>query len=89
MPTSRGRVIGVVIACILVFAAVAAILIQILPKPLKPIDYMVVGSVATLISLVTVFFVLIVIWLRHPEVFSKRRKPPVEPPQETDRISTP
>jgi len=89
MPTSRGRIVGVVIACMVVFAVVAAILIQILPKPLKPIDYMVVGSVATLISLVTVFFVLIVVWLRNPEVFFKRRKPPVEPPQETGRISTP
>jgi hypothetical protein len=63
-----------------VFAAVTFVLIQILPKPLKPIDYMVVGSVATLISLVVVFFILIAIWMRSPEVFFKRKKP-TEPPK--------
>ena len=89
MPASRGRIIAILTGAVAVFAVVSAVLVQILPKPLKPIDYMVVGSVATLISLVLVFFVLIAIWIRSPDVFFKRRKPAEPPNHETDRISTP
>lgn len=89
MPQSRGRILGIVIGGAVVFLLVAGILIQILPKPLKPIDYMVVGSVATLIALVVAFFIVIAVWLRSPDVFLKRRKPPDGTSQESDRISTP
>jgi hypothetical protein len=52
----RTWLVGLVTA--LVFAGVAALLLQLMPQPLKESDYVVIGSVATLGSLVVLFFML-------------------------------
>jgi hypothetical protein len=44
---------------LVVFAVVVAILLQVLPGPHKPTDYLVIGAVATLLCILLVFFLLI------------------------------
>jgi len=50
----RALLLGVVVA--LVFSGVAFLLLQFMPQPLKDSDYLVIGSVGTLVSLVVLFF---------------------------------
>ncbi len=59
---------------VLVFGAVAAILLcGVMPQPMKPSDYLVVGSVATLVSLLVLFF-LLATTVGKSDLFLKRRK---------------
>jgi len=44
---------------LVVFAVTVAILLQVLPGPHKPTDYLVIGAVATLLCILLVFFLLI------------------------------
>jgi hypothetical protein len=57
-----------------VFVAVAAILTYFMPGPLTGSEYMVIGSVATLVSLFVLFMVLISTTMKSSEIFFKRRK---------------
>jgi hypothetical protein len=52
----RGLLLALIVA--LVFSGIAAVLLQFMPKPLKDSDYLVVGSVATLVSLLVLFFMM-------------------------------
>jgi len=52
----RAMLLGFVM--LLVFAGVSALLLQLMPQPLKESDYVVIGSVATLGSLLVLFFLL-------------------------------
>ena len=64
-------------AVAVIFVAVAAILMKLIPAPRKDSDYLVIGSVATLVSLAAVF-VLVTSTTRKPGdgsgVFFKRRR---------------
>lgn len=55
------------------FAAVAAIMIQLMPSPMKDSDYLVVGSVATLVALLVLFLGLVTGTLKSSDVFFRRR----------------
>ena len=68
----RGLILGVVAAC--VFVVVAAILLRLMPDPLRESDYLVVGSVATLVSLLVLFLMLVSTTLKSSNIFFKRRK---------------
>jgi Na+/melibiose symporter-like transporter len=57
-----------------VFVIVAATMLKFLPEPHKESDYMVIGSVATLVALVVMFIVLISTSMRAKDVFFRRRK---------------
>ena len=57
----------------LVFAAVAGVMVKVLPAPLKDSDYLVVGSVATLVALL-VLFVALISTTKSSNVFFKRRR---------------
>jgi hypothetical protein len=59
---------------VLVFGAVAAIMVKLMPEPLGDSDYLVIGSVATLVSLLLLFLVLVSTRLKSKDVFFKRRK---------------
>ena len=59
---------------VLVFAAVAVIMLKVMPAPLKDADYMIIGSVATLVSLLVLFVVVVTTSGRASSVFFKRRK---------------
>jgi hypothetical protein len=69
-----GRTISLALALVLVFAAVAGIMLKVMPAPLTDSDYLIIGSVATLVSLVLLFVVLVVTSGKASSVFFKRRK---------------
>ena len=57
-----------------VFAVAAAVIVAIMPSPLKDTDYLVIGSIATLVSLLVMFLVLIATRLKSPDPFFKKRR---------------
>ena len=59
---------------LLVFALVAALMLQWMPRPLASSDYLVIGSVSTIVALGAVFLVLISTTLKSKDVFFKKRK---------------
>ena len=61
------------VAVALVFTAVAGIMVKVMPAPLKDSDYLVIGSVATLVALLVLFFTLIST-TKSSNVFFKRRR---------------
>jgi predicted outer membrane lipoprotein len=68
----RGLILGLGAAC--VFVVVAAILLRLMPGPLRESDYLVIGSVATLVSLLVLFLLLVSTTLKSSDIFFKRRK---------------
>jgi hypothetical protein len=64
--------LGLAGAC--VFAVVTAVMIKVMPAPLKDSDYVVIGSVATVVALLVLFVVIISTRLKASDVFFKRRK---------------
>jgi len=68
----RGLILG--LAAICVFAVVAVVLLEVMPGPLHPSDYLVIGSVATLVALLALFLALISTTLKASDIFFKRRK---------------
>jgi len=68
------RPLMLAVAGLCVFVIVAATMLKFLPQPHKESDYMVIGSVATLVALVVMFIVLISTSMRAKDVFFRRRK---------------
>lgn len=67
----RGFMLALAVA--LVFAAVAGLMVRVMPAPRKDSDYLVIGSVATLVALLVLFVALISI-AKSSNVFFKRRR---------------
>jgi hypothetical protein len=69
------RILG--LAVLAIFVAATAILLKLIPGPRKDSDYLVIGSIATMVTLAAVF-VLVNATSRKPgkgsEVFFKRRR---------------
>ncbi len=63
-----------VLGGVCVFGVSALVMLQLMPAPLKDSDYLVIGSVATLVSLLVMFLVLIATRLKSPDLFFKKRK---------------
>jgi ABC-type Fe3+-siderophore transport system permease subunit len=59
---------------ICIFAVVAALMLKLMPPPLKDSDYMVIGSVATLVTLLALFFGLAFTAGGPSNVFFKKRR---------------
>ena len=76
------------------FAAVAALLLRVLPAPHREIDYLVTGAVATFAAMVALFVMLARTFARGSDLFYKRRQTAASEPalgaesQETGRTST-
>jgi hypothetical protein len=68
------QVLLAVLGAMLLFAAVAAIMIQLMPEPLSDSDYLVIGSVSTLVALLVLFLLLVSTKMRSSDVFFKKRK---------------
>jgi hypothetical protein len=68
----RALLLSLAVLC--VFGVVAALLLKFTPGPLKESDYMVIGSVATLVSLLVLFLALVSTNLKATDVFFKRRR---------------
>jgi hypothetical protein len=69
---ARGWMLGLAAVC--VFAIVAAVMLKVMAEPLKESDYMVIGTVATLVSLLVLFLVVISTAKSRDVFFKKRRK---------------
>ena len=59
---------------IFVFAVAAAVMVAIMPSPLKDTDYLVIGSIATLVSLLVMFLTLLATRLKSPDALVKKRR---------------
>ena len=69
-----GRTLSLALAVVFIFAAVAAIMLKVMPAPLKDSDYLIIGSVATMVSLLMLFLLVVVTSGKGAGVFFKRRK---------------
>jgi uncharacterized membrane protein YccC len=78
IPASRWLVLAA--AVVLVFGATVAIALQVVPGPHSDTDYLVIGSVATLLSLAAVFLVLMLSTPKHARPLLKRRPISQDPP---------
>ena len=65
------KTVLVVVGALLVFGAVAAIILRFMPEPIEDSDFLVAGSVATLIALLVLFLGLVP---RSGDVFIKKRR---------------
>jgi uncharacterized membrane protein len=74
MTSHQRRVLVLAAAAMCVFAAVATILLRVIPSPHKDSDYLVIGTLATFAALLVVFVVLLTTFWRDPTAFFKRRK---------------
>jgi hypothetical protein len=61
-------------AALCLFTVSVAILLQLIPEPRAERDYLIIGSVATLLTLLAVFALLLATSLRAEDVFFKKRK---------------
>ena len=68
------RTLILVLGVLLVFAAVAGIMVQVMPAPLKDSDFLVIGSVATLVALLSLFFGMVAISGKKSALFFQKRK---------------
>jgi hypothetical protein len=68
------RQIMLILGGVCVFAVSAAVIVAIMPAPLKDSDYLVIGSIATLVSLLVMFVALLATRLKSPDPFFKKRK---------------
>jgi drug/metabolite transporter (DMT)-like permease len=68
----RALLLGLAGVC--VFVVAAAIMTKLMPDPLKDSDYLVIGSVATLVALLVLFVVLLSTSMKASDVFFKRRR---------------
>jgi len=67
------RAVALGVAAVCIFAVVALVMTKLMPQPLKDSDYMVIGSVATLVALLVAFMVVIST-NRSANVFFKKRR---------------
>jgi hypothetical protein len=68
----RGLMLGALAVC--VFVVVAAVMLKLMPAPFKESDYMVIGSVSTLVALGVLFLVLISTTMKSKDIFFKKRR---------------
>jgi hypothetical protein len=73
MALTASRWLILVTAVVLVFGVTVAIALQVVPGPHSETDYLVIGSVATLLSLVVVFVVLMLTSQKATDLFFRRR----------------
>ncbi|MCC6862951.1 MAG: hypothetical protein IT158_30530 [Bryobacterales bacterium] len=66
MPRKR-RALLLIAGVLTLYAAVAAVLLRLMPGSPTPTDYFVTGSVATFVSLLAVFLILLLSWFGKPD----------------------
>ncbi len=73
MQISGSRVAALVMFDLVIFGIAAFLMLQWMPKPLKPVDYLLVGVVSTLVSLLGVWLLLLREAPNRSEVLYKKR----------------
>lgn len=69
----RSVLLGLIVA--VVFGVTVAILWWVMPQPRKDVDYLVIGGMATMVSMAVLFVALLKTSFKGSDVFYKRRKP--------------
>ena len=70
---------------VIFFGVAVAIGVVLIPEPRTPTDFLVIGTTATLVSLIVVFAMLITTIYKSGDNFVRRKPRPNElPPTETD-----
>ncbi len=60
---------------VVVFLVTMAIAFQLMPGPLKPTDYLVVGAIATFVSMLVLFVILTQTVGKKGQIFTKDKAP--------------
>lgn len=76
MSPVAARVAILTVSALIVFGVVGATLLQVLPGPHQPADFLVIGTLATLATLAALFVAIIAGWLKMRDIFYKRRHKP-------------
>ena len=66
--------LALAVGAVLVFVIVAFLMVQLMPQPLDNMSYLVIGSVATLVSMLALFVTLILTRMKSSDTFFKRRR---------------
>lgn len=74
MRSPAGRILLLIAAAVAVFSASVGVGLRLLPQPHTDTDYLVVGSVATFLTLGVIFAVVLSAWIKTPDVFFRKRK---------------
>lgn len=69
----RARQIAKIAAVCAAFAITVAVMLVVLPPPHRPLDYMVAGTAATVVTLLIVFLIAILPMANKRELFYRRR----------------
>lgn len=69
---TRGLALAVIMISVFVIGIV--VLIRLIPGPHKSSDYLIIGCLATLLCLFTLFLIFISTWAKGPNTFFKRRR---------------
>ncbi len=72
----RRKTVALIVGVFIVFGAVAVIMAKVMPDPLTDSDFLVIGSVATVVSLLVLFFGLVGVKMKGGNMFFERRKKP-------------
>jgi len=72
------RPLLLVLAMLAIFGVTVFVLLNVLPGPHKPTDFLVIGAVATLLCLLLLFIILINTLSRRPAASYKSQKPDSE-----------
>ena len=64
---------------LLVFGAVAALGVKLMPQPLREADYMVIGAAATLMALLAMFIIILSTSMKGTRLITRRPKTPRKP----------
>lgn len=67
-----GVLVGIVLA---VFGAALMVLLKIMPPPHRDVDYMVAGSIATLVALLVVFLLMLATGQKAGAAFFTKHRP--------------
>jgi len=55
------------------FSASVAFLLHVMPQPMRSVDYLLVGGLATMLCMAALFLLLIATTMRMPDTFFRRR----------------
>ncbi len=73
MQISGGRLAALVALGLITFAIAAFLLLQVMPNPMRPFDYLITGAVSTLVSLLLIWLLLMREMGAQKEILFKRR----------------
>jgi hypothetical protein len=73
MGTRTARWSSLAGATLIVFGLSVVVGLKLLPDTRRDIDYLVIGCIATLLSLCVVFFMLLASWMKLPNPFYRKR----------------